>query len=55
MDRKDPRGCKCTIWVTNMRHRSYLTTQRYIGMAQQVQRSVAKLYMSDVLKTTEER
>ena len=33
-----------------MRHKSYTTTQRYINMAQQVNRAVETLYVPDVLK-----
>ena len=33
-----------------MRHRSYTTTQRYINMAQQLNRSVEKLHVPEVLR-----
>jgi hypothetical protein len=33
-----------------MRHKSYQTTQRYINMANQLDRSVAGLHVPDVLK-----
>jgi len=33
-----------------MRHRSYSTTQRYINMAEQVNRAVDRLYLPEVLK-----
>jgi integrase len=33
-----------------MRHRSYSTTQRYINVARQINRSVEKLHVPDVLK-----
>jgi len=34
-----------------MRHKSYTTTQRYINMAHQLNRSVESLHVPDVLKT----
>ena len=33
-----------------MRHKSYTTTQRYINLARQVNRSVEKLHVPEVLK-----
>jgi hypothetical protein len=33
-----------------MRHKSYLTTQRYINMANQVNRAVEGLHVPEVLK-----
>jgi len=34
-----------------MRHKSYTTTQRYVNMAHQINRSVEKLYVPEVLRT----
>jgi integrase len=34
-----------------MRHKSYLTTQRYISMTSQIEEAVAKLHVPDVLRT----
>jgi hypothetical protein len=36
-----------------MRHKSYLTTQRYINMARQMKTAVASLHVPDVLKGAE--
>jgi hypothetical protein len=33
-----------------MRHKSYLTTQRYINMARQLDEAVSTLHVPDVLK-----
>jgi hypothetical protein len=33
-----------------MRHESYLTTQRYINMATQLEEAVAVLHVPDILK-----
>ena len=33
-----------------MRHKSYTTTQRYINLAQQVNRAVDKLHVPEVLR-----
>ena len=35
-----------------MRHKSYLTTQRYINMASQLDEAVEALHVPDVLKAT---
>ena len=35
-----------------MRHKSYQTTQRYINMAQQINRSVDQLYVPEILQKT---
>jgi len=36
-----------------MRLRSYTTTQRYINMAQQVNRAIDKLYVPEILRKAE--